>query len=359
MKNIAFAFSDDGAYENVNPVRLELLKNQNILTCGIVSGRALERNINSGLFFFADNVIDYKTNIKTFCKFFSGIDALVLGVSQGSSLEFELVKALKGICPIYVLPDAWTSFSAPGFWKNGYNLPDYVLVNDDLGEIGARYWGFNGEVKVLGSPTFDAYFKINKFKKMKLDLPLVLFIGQGTGESGDIPILRDLVNILNDEFFKEVFFYPKEHPRMRSELFSESREWDNIVNTFKDKNRLLVGNDYNLDDMLFSSKVVISDFSTVLNKAVLLRKDIISIAYPDLEIVKGYFSRHTWTNGVFPLVSLNCALEAKSKNELCMLIKRSMEDGFGLEDNQRQYFTTDGKNSERVANFILETISAV
>lgn len=291
--------------------------------------------------------------------------ALVTSICTGGGIGRDLVPLLKGRRPTIALQDFWLSpFRANGSWRDPQYRPDAFVVNDEFGAMCVRPdWEEGtreGRIHVIGYPSLDALASfdgasaaqgVNAMLSVAPDEPVVLYIG---GVQRTAAILSQVIAAceLAQSRGRRFTFIPRSHPAMRDLVPEEAKLWDAALRSSRITR--VVSDSQSVADttaLVARASAVISTHSTVLMIAAALRKPTIS--FLDAEEREIY---RRATSGVFerlPLVTLGCAVEATSVDDLAALIERCVDGhGLGPEERQAATFTLDGKNAERVAAFV-------
>ncbi len=273
--------------------------------------------------------------------------------SSGSSLGRDFVPALKNKCPIIALQDSWGA-SITTTWADKKFRPDFICVNDEIGaKIVLKAWpDFNTEkIIITGYPALDKYFDfdiktVTENVKKKLNLteqkPIIFYAGEVKNTGA---ILSELIAALN-EIGKNVYFIPRQHPRMKDDGPEELPIWKKALTRFRAGTLISDSSACDTPSIIAASDVVLSMFSIVLVEAATLRKQNISILYPEVmnhykEITGGLIKE-------FPLVSLGCCAKATNQKELQDLLLKGFNNELNLKANQEKHFKLDDKNTERI-----------
>ena len=105
--------------------------------------------------------------------------------------------------------------------------------------------------------------------------------------------------------------------------------------------------------LIRASTVVVSDFSTTLLEAILVRKPNIS-AWTD-SVRQAYQEEFGFVKHLMPeppFVTLGCSAKATNRVVLGQYISDALNGKLELITAQEKYFPLDGKNAKRAARFI-------
>ncbi|MDP3696591.1 MAG: CDP-glycerol glycerophosphotransferase family protein [Candidatus Taylorbacteria bacterium] len=290
------------------------------------------------------------------------IDSDVVAVfsTHCSVLGRDVVNYLKNTRPTFVLQDAWGGMQY--IWSHDMVKPRFVFVNDqiDANTVSALWPDFlRSSIIISGYPALDSYFNFDVtgkrakvFEKLGLneDKPVILLAGQWW-HSGELA--AETVAVLN-ELGQDVYFIPRVHPAMKDNTPEELPVWNQALADFRSGTLLADTSSYNIQEVLAAASIVVSMYSTTLMEAAVLRKQNISVLYPNTSMA----SYHKVTNSkqLPPLVQLRCSSLATNREELKYLIKMSLSGNLGLEATQKICFKVDGQNAKRVADFAMNII---
>jgi hypothetical protein len=344
--------ADPGDADVVLPVVSLLLKNGKkvvLIAKNVAAQRAEERKIDFEVHCEARTVIEKHGLPKLF----------LTGMCSQDKVARDLIVNLNraGITSV-ALQDFWGSRLTEK-WKPSQYHPTYICVNDEVGkEIVKKAWpDFDEEkVKIFSYPSLDKFknFQVDNEsirKKLGLmnDWPIVLFAGQIV-ETGKV--FFELISALN-EIGRPVYLLPRQHPRWDNDApLDDKKYWDKAISIFQSGEIVDSSGFKEIDSLVVVSTVTISMFSTVLVNASVLRKQNISLLYPDSGMKKFLAGRSECMNE-FPLVDLGCTKKATSREELIRCLLLSFDGKLGLEENQEKTFKIDGKNTERLSNWLL------
>lgn len=284
---------------------------------------------------------------------------LVTSMCSGGGVGRDLVPILKerGVVVVAV-QDFWGARLGTD-WKDLCYRPDFITTNDEVGKktICHLWPEFSSDhVVVTGFPGFDKYKevdtreaskKVRKALGLKADIPLVLFFGQGVGTAH---ALNELILSLNG--MQECYLIPRPHPRATKE--EEFSLWQKALSRFN--GRVIVDwfRQCKPDQLVAACAerqgVVVSMYSTTLVEAAAVRAPAISILYPSVgkramqEEVPGLIQNPVVDGG-----SVACATNRKTLKDL---LQKAFRKDLALEEAQKRQFPLDGKNAERIAQFI-------
>lgn len=290
-------------------------------------------------------------------------EALLTSMCSKGNMGRNLVSLLRGHCPTVVLQDHWVG-SLWTSWAGSKYQPDFICVNDEIGAkmvLNAWPWFDRRWIIVIGYPALDKYSNYDvetaaATVRAKLNIaeqtPLVFYAGQ-VKRAGQV--LLELVEALNT-IGQDVYLIARPHPRMKDEVPEELPLWQKALNNFRAGEVILDSSSCDISSLVAASTVTTSMYSTVLVEAAALRKQNISMLYPEVGMAE--FWRGSGSEiGEFPLVELGCSAKATNRQTLCNLLEKSLAGKLNLEVNQRKHFRLDGMNAERVADFISNLIN--
>ena len=353
---VACICKDPGGTNGVLPVIKEL-RAQFLEALPVANGKAVEiLNASKTPFFHAPNPEDLLA-------WFDLCAVLTSMCSEGGTGR-NLIPLLKDKTkhgqriPVIALQDfwggrLWTEWADPKF------RPDYICVNDQIGaDIVLRAWpDFQKEnVLITGFPAMDKYVHVDIVNTklavkstlgLSEDRPLVFYAGQIEREG---ELINEVVKVLN-EINSDIYFLPRQHPRMKNNAPEELPKWDSALANFRG-GILIDSSPCDTPSVTMAADLVMSTFSTVNVEATCLRKNNISILYPELGMQ--LFKKELPQLNESPLVELGCSAKATDREELTDLIEKSLANvnGLGLQEAQEQHFPLDGRNAQRVAEFI-------
>lgn len=352
IRNIWACCKDTGGMSGLLPVVEKLLTNgYDVLL--IASGKSID------LLGQADQVFITPRTTEEILNSYPLPDLFITSMDSpgDDNIGRDLVPLLKGKCPIIALQDFWGARLNTN-WAEEKFRPDYICVNDEVGaKIVLKTWsGFpQDHVIISGYPALD---KLSDFslsgqagiarQKLRLtaDLPIVLY-GGGVKKSGQA--LLELVEALN-EIGQGIYLIPRLHPRMQGQAPEELPIWNNALSSFKTGHIISDSAACNILSLIALATVITSMYSSVLVEAATLRKQNISILFP--EMMECFFEETGNIMAEVPLIELGCSAKATNQTELKRLLEKCLTDDLGLTDNQIKHFQIDGKNAQRIMEFI-------
>ena len=283
--------------------------------------------------------------------------------NAGSNMGRNLVPLLRGCCPIVVLQDFWGAGLLED-WADSKYQPDFICVNDEIDvKTVLKAWPqFTKErIIITGYPALDKYFnydvratvaKVRSSLNITKQNPIILYAGR---MKRDGEAFLEFVEALNT-VGQDVYLISRPHPRMKDDAPEELPLWQKALDSFQSGDLITDSSSCDTSSLVASSAVIVSMFSTVLLEATALRKQNISMLYPEV----GMAEFLKVTGGLmeeFPLVELGCSAKAINRATLCNLLEKSLAGKLNLEANQRKHFRLDGKNATRVADFVSDLIN--
>ncbi|HEU0051062.1 MAG TPA: hypothetical protein VFQ60_03330 [Patescibacteria group bacterium] len=261
--------------------------------------------------------------------------AFLTSMCSGGGIGRDLVPLMHNICPTIALQDFWGARLKTD-WSDLRFRPDYIVVHDELGaRLVNEAWDFPAcRIWQTGFPALDHYHgcdteaarqKVRAYFRLGRNWPVVMYGGDVEYASA---MLEEVVFTLN-HLVERFYFYPRPHPRLRTEHAGEMRFFEQIASQFH--NGVLLSLDPNdpqapsFTELLAAADVVVANFSTILLEKALLRGPAISVLFPEtgaklLEQESGGLLRN------YPLAPL-CVDEVHSNYELGRAIERAIGDG--------------------------------
>lgn len=286
-------------------------------------------------------------------------DILITSMCSDGGVGRDLFPVVGGIARTVCLQDYWGGQLSLAFAKRVF-WPDVICVNDRIGEAGVRKaWPTFDPKNIVqtGYPALDRYagYDVDEVGMTGRALlgahghwPIVLFAGQLRHSAH---ALAELVACLND-IGEPVFLVAREHRLMRENAPEEMPTWEMALGGFK-SGTVIDPTRADVQQSIAATTVVVSMYSTMLIEAAALRKQNISLLYPDYGMAEFLES----TGGVYdeaPLASLGCSAKAANRTGLRQLLEAALTGhGLGLTAAQEKYFQLDGNNARRVVDAIL------
>lgn len=286
---------------------------------------------------------------------------LITSMCSGGGVGRDLVPLLRGKTKVIALQDfwgarLWTDWADPKF------RPDYICVNDVVGKrIVPDAWPDFGDDQIIitGYPAQDVYagfdLKAASAKARSLldlpDKPIILFGGQ-LKKSGEA--LAELVTVLN-EIGKDVCLIPRGHPRMKDNAPEEMPKWEQALLSFRSGTLIADSSACDPQSLIAASDIVVSMYSTMLVEAAVLRKQNISLLYPEVGM-QDFLKETGGGMKEFPLIELGCSAKATNRQKLLQYVKQALDSDLGLKPAQEQSFKVDGRNAERVVQFVRDVM---
>lgn len=272
--------------------------------------------------------------------------------------------------PTVAIQDSWGArLYKPDEWGLLRDRPQYIVVNDEVGaQLVQQAWPeFNPKrIKQLGYAAHDKYADIDvkaltEAARQKLGLPsdnrpVILYGGQldYTGR-----VLGELVDGLNT-IGRSVTLIARPHPRMALDAPQEAEAWTTALEKFNCGRLITDSSSCTPQEIIClagrSQGAVISIFSTMMVEAACLGIPAISLLFPETGR-KAYKEASDGQIAEYPLVALGCCEAATNQVELQTLLEQLFIAGdLGLQIRQKTVFQPDGRNAERIGNFILSLV---
>ena len=267
--------------------------------------------------------------------------------------------------PVFALQDAWGAYLYSS-WADKTFRPTMVGVNDHIGResVESAWPDYNGKrIAVTGYPALDRYAgfdfaaatqKVMDTLAIGTDKPLVLYAGDVERAGEGLAHFLSALKVTGER----AYLIARPHPRMKTDAPGETAIWNAEIQKAKDEgfaDILDAPAELAPHELIAASTVVVSNFSSMNVEAAALRKQNISVLYPEL----GAELYRKATGGKikeFPLVSLRASAKAENEAELAGLLAKSYRNALGLVKAQEKAFRLDGKNTERTARAALTLI---
>lgn len=356
------AVKDVGGMNSVMPV-VRSLRSLGHAVAIFAEGRSVEL-LGEDVFcrFAVDGQETTKETVNRFKAYAGKSDAILTSLCSDGGRN--LVSYLRGRVKTFAVQDLWGA-RLQKEWKDEHSHPDFMFVSDDVDrDITLKAWSdYKPErVIVAGNPAFDAlaYCDVpagaqQAKEALKLDLnPMVLFLVDYL--PGGAEDLENMVRALN-EVGQQVNFIPRFHPDYKNRApKGDPEKCEVAIGQFKAGR--IVRNTRKLDlmSLLSAATVVVGAWTTVLVSAAHLRRQVISLMFPEL----GQASFREYVSGSldfpYPLVELGAAACARNYEELVVTLRKSFENKLGLERAQVRALRLDGRSADRIARFIQEFV---
>ena len=375
-RDIVLVMKDDGGTNNILPICRELIIKRGRQIKIFTNGRASERLKGGGLEFMSVNTTE---EILANC---NNPALLITSMCTKGGVGRDLVPILHGTCPVVAVQDYW-GCQLVDSWRDSKFRPDYITVNDQLGaDLILKAWPeFDpGHICKTGFPASDWFASINLEKekasrreiRTKLntnsEATLIFFpCGIITGASQMLAeILMALEGLIKTvwRFPNGLLFIPRVHPKLKMLAPEEFEPWNNLLIEFdKTLPGIMVFDESvtraDINTLLVASDVVVSDYSTSLFQAGLIGSRVggkvnISVMYPEVAS-KEFKSEFGGILDEPPFVTMGCTAKAENRKHLTELLVRSLfydELRLILGKNQSRYLLTDGKNTQKVVDFL-------
>jgi hypothetical protein len=321
------------------------------------NGRAVEILGNAGEIFLSVTSVEAMLQI-------GSPDVLVTSMCSQGGVGRDIVPRLPEYTKVVALQDYWGGYLWDNSaWQDRQFRPTFIIVNDSIGaELVVRAWpDFNpNNILKTGFPALDRYVTYDVAADAKLvraalnvgeNSRIVMYGGQWQKSA---EMLGEIVRALNEISDNSVYLIPRAHPSMAQNAPEEVPQWEKAIGSLLG-GTLLDGSSFTTQQLLAASDVVLSMFSTILVESATIRKQTISVLYPDVGL---FMFRQSTGNSmdVPPVVSLGCSALAGSYEELLSYMRVALTDDLGLSPAQESNFCLDGQNAGRAAQFILSLI---
>lgn len=348
---ILVACKDPGGMNGVLPVvRILLQKHQVVI---IAEGKAYEFLQNMGMecenYSNPGNVLCIHPNPNLF----------ITSMDQGESVGRNLVPLLRGQCPIVALQDYWGAYLADD-WNNKKYRPDYITVNDESGvNLVRSCWPEypSDRIVITGFPAFDELSNFDVELKArtarealgleKSHWPIILFCGQADYTGHALGELASAINTIG----QEVYLIARPHPNMAIRWPYEMESWKKAISLFG--RGVLIEDSSHVEALalIAVSTVTVSMYSVMLYHAAALRKQVISILYPEAG-AKTLLANFPGSIEEVSLIALGCTAKVETREELIDALTKAYTNSLGQEEAQKRAFNLDGRNAQRVVDFV-------
>src|SRR3989344_5296996 len=290
-------------------------------------------------------------------------DLMITSMCDKGGVGRDLTPVLRGHgIPVFALQDAWGAYLYSS-WADQKYRPTMVGVNDAVGQQSVKdAWSdYNKKrIAITGYPALDRYAgfdfaatseKVLATLAIDAKQPLVLYAGDVERAGEGLAHFLTALKVAG----RHVYLIARPHPRMKIDAPGETDIWNAEIQKAQDGGvAAVLGAPAELapHELIAASTVVVSNFSSMNVEAAALRKQNISVLYPEL----GAELYRKATGGKikeFPLVSLRASAKAENEAELTDLLAKSYRNALGLVKAQEKAFRLDGKNPERTARAAL------
>ena len=360
LASVLAVMKDPGGIQAVMPV-VEILRQLGMKVLLVANGKAAE--VLPGQ---EEGVMIYNTSEEALERINPFPDLLITSICTGGGIGRDLVPLVRQRHPqakVVAIQDSWSG----GLFKEWNDLryrPDFIFVNDDVGaNLVKKAWpDFDSDrIKTLGYALLDQYASIDQVaiqksarKKLGLsgDKPVILYCGQ-TVASGQT--LYELIQSIND-IQHHCYLMPRQHPRMATDAAPIETEYWHKAEYTATYPLLISSTICTATEAIVASDLVTGMFSTMLMEAACLQKPVVSIMYPEL----GQSWFETISSGretKYPLESLGACSTTRNPKQLRKVLEVFFRDGtLHQELAQKNAFRLDGKNAERIAEFVYSLV---
>lgn len=352
-KTIACICKDPGGTNGILAVVKEL-KKMGLRTLEVANGKAVEM-LEGTTFLNAscpEAVVEWLNP-----------DVVLTSMCSDGGIGRDLVPILRGKKPVVALADNWAPRLVDS-WQDPRFRPNYICVNDEIGaSLVVKAWpDFDKtRIKTTGFPMLDNYAgrgqntleaRERVSKKLGLDNNWPIIVCPVGILNGASIMLREVISVL-EEIDENVYFIPRCHPRMAQNAPEEVELWSKALERYSRNGLVANSSACNTPEILEAADVVISEFSTVLLEASVLRKATIAAFY--LPVARKTF--HDEFGGLMkepPFMTLGLTYNPKDTGELKNAIESALSKGPANMQIQGKFIRdhVDGKNAQRVAEFV-------
>lgn len=284
-------------------------------------------------------------------------DLIITSMCSGENLGRSLITEFRDKCTTVAMPDSpWGRYQKE--WSDLRYRPGYLIVNDQICKDNAlKIWtDYDLDyIKIFGWPYLDQYFDydVKSARRSVREFcgsyfPVVTFIGQLDGTS---KVLREVILALN-ALNPRASFICRLHPRCSD---AEKEECSKVLQEFKGDKLIVDSSEFDTSTVIAGSTVVVSVYSLSIIEAAALRTPAISV------ITESGYSMFASDlgNKLKPcFYDMGCCLEVYNLAELTVAIQQGIahELSSRIACLKEQALIIDGKNAERVANFLAHDI---
>jgi hypothetical protein len=268
----------------------------------------------------------------------------------------------------YGIPVLWVQDFAGNHQKQEFKertfiKPDWVALPNECAKnlLLSSWQDFKEEhARITGQPAFDRLAAVDCMNARRelcamlglpINLPILYFAGQAWGTPEAMRILRDALAKISQPVSLVVRYHSRmlrsDAPKDFKEIYAACKEIEGGFGAFTpiDATIAVTG-----DIAMAGADIIMSMYSSVLFEAAYLRKAAVSIFPP--EAAKALMQESTLSS--FPPSDLGACFSASSAEELSKILHCIITEGNVLLPLQEAHYRNDGKNTERVARWILE-----
>lgn len=246
-----------------------------------------------------------------------------------------------------------------GCWSQNsrsHRTYDYCTVSsENVAKFYAEAFGLSiSKIKATGVPRTDIFFDNDYKNKIRRkfyenhpclkDKKIILFAPTFRGKSkkaGYYPHRYFDYETLIKKFGSEYFIIIKHHPFVNNKLVIPEKYNDNIIN---------LSDNEEVNDLLFITDLLITDYSSLIFEASLLKISMIFYTFDlyDYIDIRGFY---------FEFLSFVPGKIVYNIQELIKAIEEEDFEAYKIENFRNKFFDKfDGKSSERISKFILACI---
>lgn len=284
-KKIAFVFSDPGGAKSTIAFYLEI--KELIFDHLLISDRFHSFYQNMGV----DVDLIKNKKIKSFIENFNP-DLIITGTSFPSNIELECIRSFKNKIPIISIIDHWINFKTRFISKGKTYYPDKIFVIDRIAMEIALKEGIPKEILQIKNNSYFKYLKNwlpkIEYENLKIQLgietnynyvlyapePLSTFALKKKFGFDEIDALVNICKIFYDEkLYLNTYLIVKCHANQDPEKFIK------FANTLNNElaNKIIVLKDFDINILIYYSKIVFGFFSNSLVEASIMNKFVIRI----------------------------------------------------------------------------------
>lgn len=282
-KKIAFVFSDPGGAKSTIAFYLELKK---ILQDQILISDRFHAFYNSmGV---EVEIID-KKNVESFIENFRP-DIIITGTSFPSNIELNCIKYFTNKIPIISIIDHWINFKMRFVLNEQIYYPNNIFVIDKIAKKNATKEGIPKELIILKNNSYFNYLKkwvpsltyenLKSLLGIELSCNYILYAPEPLSTFqlkkkfgfDEIDGLVNICKIFHEEkLYINTYIIVKCHANQDPDIFNK------FINTLNNDlaNKIIVLIDFDINILIYYSKIVIGFFSNSLIEAIIMKKNVI------------------------------------------------------------------------------------